>query len=102
MKGFLSFPWSELESITIVLGQEVGVLPIHNLYIGFLCRMDVELIEYHHLLLALVVERPLLGLTIRREVGAERRVAGLGELHPQFAHGFAEGWVEFSSRNLDA
>ena len=65
----------------IIFGQEIGSLPIHYLYFGFLCRMDVELVEYHHPLVVQVVEGPLLCLTIGREVRAERRVAGLGETH---------------------
>ena len=34
----------------IILGQEVGSLPIHNLSLGLLFWMDVELVEHHYLL----------------------------------------------------
>ena len=39
-------------SIAIILGQEIGVLPIHDLYIRFLGGMDIELVEHHHLLVS--------------------------------------------------
>ena len=42
----------------IKLSQEIGVLPIHNLYLGLLCRVDVELVEDHHRLVSQIVERP--------------------------------------------
>ena len=39
-------------SIAIILGQEIGVLPIHDLYIRFHGGMDIELVEHHHLLVS--------------------------------------------------
>ena len=38
------------KSIAIILGQKIGILPIHDLYIRFLGGMDIELVEHHHLL----------------------------------------------------
>ena len=93
MVPFVSLSLFDL-SKRIILGQEVGALPIHNMFLGFLCRMDVELVQNHHPLVLQVVERPLLGLAIGRDFGSERRIAGLGKLHPHLAHGLAEGLVE--------
>ena len=39
-------------SIAIILGQKIGILPIHDLYIRFLGGMDIELVEHHHLLVS--------------------------------------------------
>ena len=82
----------------IILRQGIGSLPVYNLYVGFLCRMDVELVEHHHLLVLQVVERPFLRLAVGRDVCRERRVAGLGKLYPHLAHGLAEGFIERPSR----
>ena len=60
--------------------------------------MDIEFIEHHHRFFLRVVERPLLRLTVGRNVCAERRIASLGKLYPHLAHSLAEGLVERSSR----
>ena len=65
-----------------ILGHEIGSIPINNLSLGFLLRMDVELVEDHHLLVTQIVERPILGLAVGRDIGTERRIACLGELNP--------------------
>ena len=80
-------PMIYLPVYAIILGEEIGTLPIEDLSLGFFFRMDVELVEDHQLLVLQVVERPLLGLAIGRLIGAERRVAGLGKLYPHAAHG---------------
>ena len=73
-------------SDAIILGEEIGAVPVEDLPLRFLLRMDVELVEDHQLLVFQVVKRPILGLTIGGLVGAERRVARFGELYPHFAH----------------
>jgi hypothetical protein len=35
---------------TIILGQEIGSVPIDDISLGFFFRMDIEFIEDHHLL----------------------------------------------------
>ena len=35
----------------IIIGQEIGPLPVHDLDIGFLSRMDVVFVEHHDLLI---------------------------------------------------
>ena len=37
-------------SKTIILGQEIGSVPIDDISLGFFFRMDIEFIEDHHLL----------------------------------------------------
>ena len=61
----------------VILEQEVGPVPINNLHVGFLGWMDIEFIEHHHRFFLRVVERPLLRLTVGRNVCAERRIASL-------------------------
>ena len=34
----------------VILRQEIGLVPIHDLHLGLLRGKDVELVEYHHLL----------------------------------------------------
>ncbi len=35
----------------VIFGQEIALVPVHNLYLGLACRMDIELVEYHYILL---------------------------------------------------
>ena len=48
----------------IVFGQEIGSVPINDLNLRLLCRMDIEFIEDHHLLILPVVQRPLMRLAV--------------------------------------
>ena len=51
-------------SDAIILGEEIGAVPVEDLPLRFLLRMDVELVEDHQLLVLQVVERPLLGFAV--------------------------------------
>ena len=77
-----SYRWSD----TIILCHEIGPVPIENLPLEFLFRMDIELVKYHHLLVFQVVQWPYLFLTVRGLLCREGRIAGLGELDPHLAH----------------
>lgn len=73
-------------SNAIILGQEVGSLPIHHLSQRFLLRMNIKLIKDHDILVSQVVKRPFVCLAVWRLFGAERRTARLGELYPHLTH----------------
>ena len=51
-------------SANVILGQEVGLLPVNDIHVRLFRRMDVKLIEDHHVLVLGVVERPHLGLAV--------------------------------------
>ena len=44
-------------SADVILGQEVGLLPVNNIQGRFFLRMDIKLIEGHHVLVLEVRER---------------------------------------------
>ena len=46
-----SYPCVTISLNYIVFSKEIRLVPIHNLYFGFLCRMDIKLVEYHYILL---------------------------------------------------
>ena len=49
-------------SDTIILGQEIGPVPVNNLHRVFLFRTNIEFVEDHHPLVLEVVQRPFLRL----------------------------------------
>ena len=55
-------------SNAIILSQEIGSVPIHNLSFGFLFGMDIELVKNHHHPVLPIIERPILRLAIRRNI----------------------------------
>lgn len=76
-----------LISADVILGQEVGLVPVNDIQGRFFLRMDIKLIEGHHVLVLEVIERPFFGLAVRRHIGGKRGVAAFGELNPHFPHG---------------
>ena len=62
-------------SNAVILRQEIGPLPIDDLSLGFLFRVDVELVKDHHFPLLPVVERPHFRLAVRRIFCTQRRAA---------------------------
>ena len=49
----------------IILRQEIGPLPIDDLSLGFLFRVDVELVKDHNTLILQIIERPLISFAVR-------------------------------------
>ena len=82
----------------IIPGQSIDSVPINDSNLGFFFRMYVELIKNHHLLLLRVVERPLMRLSVRRDIRGKRRITALCKLEPHFAQGLSEGLIKRSSR----
>ena len=62
--------------------------------------MDIEFVEHHHLFILRIVERLLVCLAIRGNVRAKRRVTGLRELNPHFAHDLREGFIKDPARTV--
>ena len=55
-------------SNAIILCQEIGPVPIKELFLRFLFRMDIEFIEDHHLPVPCIINRPLMRLAVRGDV----------------------------------
>ena len=49
----------------IILRQEIGPLPIDDLSLGFLFRVDIELVKDHNTLILQIIERPLISFAVR-------------------------------------
>ena len=76
------------QSQDIILSQEICSLPINDVCVGCLCRMNVKLVKNHHLFVIQVEKRPLVFLAVWGNVSGKRRVAGLCKLNPHFTHDF--------------
>ena len=63
--------------------------------------MNFLLVKNHHLLFLCVIKRPFMHLAVRRLIRRKRRIAGLCELDPHFAHGLCEGFVKRPSREVN-
>ncbi len=88
LSTIIMFPVRQLSLDTIVLGQEVGPFPIHDAAIRFLLRMNIEFIKGHYIFVLQIIQRPLICLTVGRNVSAQRRISGQkfpGSLFPPFS-----------------
>ena len=51
-----------------IFGERIYIVPIYDFEHGFLFRMDVEFIEYHHFPVLLIIEQPFMRLAVRRYI----------------------------------